>query len=262
MSMRSRFRLINSCRGLRCAVVLLGRPAFRAGWTNSVQGALRLLPRRGPRARPGSRRVAGDVAGASARGAGKRSHALHGLEPYRRGAPRHRRIRHGQVLRAGPEHNSIATGHVPRDGRRLRRSVGWTALERVGRDHGEHALSGWCRWPDSPRPRCLVCGSNGPSVFRASSAPTRSPRLPAAAFSSAPRTAPSIRSALRQAASTGFFRPPRPCARPSASAASKQTPDHATPRSLATAPPISMPSMPQPGSGCGEGKWTISRSPG
>ena len=32
---------------------------------------------------------------------------------------------------------------MPRDGGRLRRSVGWTALERLGRDHGEHALSGW-----------------------------------------------------------------------------------------------------------------------
>ena len=53
-----------------------------------------------------------------------------------------------------------------------------------------------------------------------------------------------------------------PCARPSASAASKQAPDHATRRSLATAPPMSMPSMPQPGSCCGKRKWTISRSPG
>ena len=34
-------------RGLRCAVVLLRWPAFRGRWTNSLQAALRLLPRRG-----------------------------------------------------------------------------------------------------------------------------------------------------------------------------------------------------------------------
>src|SRR5688572_154461 len=52
--------------GMRRAVVLLRRAAFRARWTNPVQGALRLLPRHGPRACSGPRSVEGDVAGASA----------------------------------------------------------------------------------------------------------------------------------------------------------------------------------------------------
>ena len=59
-----------------------------------------------------------------------------------------------------------------------------------------------------------------------------------------------------------FFQAPPPCARPSASAASKQIPDRATRRSLAIAPPTSTRSMRPPARCCGKRKWTIIRSRG
>ena len=91
---------------------------------------------------PESRRAAGDVARARARRARKRGHALDGQRPHGRRAPRDRRIRHRQVVRAGVQHDAVAAGDVSRDGRRLRQPAGGTALERLGREHGEHALSG------------------------------------------------------------------------------------------------------------------------
>ena len=133
-------------RGLRCAVVLFRRAACRGEDGASLYKQLcsschdtgldRAPDREALRGMSSERVLTALESGVMLSMASR---------PHRRGTPRHRRIRHGQTLRAGPQRRSVPAVHVPRDGRSpRRRSIGWPALERVGREHDERALSGWC----------------------------------------------------------------------------------------------------------------------
>ncbi len=127
---------------LACLVLFLRRPAVRGRWSFAVSTAVRLLSRRGHRAGAESRSVAGAVARARALGSRERAHALDGQRPHGHRAACDRRVRRGQAVRNGRQHDAVFPGHVSRNDGWTCQPPGRTTVERVGREHGEHALSG------------------------------------------------------------------------------------------------------------------------
>ena len=64
------------------------------------------------------------------------------VRPDRRRAARDRRVRHGKDVRRGVQHETLAASDVPRGRRRIRQPADRSDVERVGREHAEHALPG------------------------------------------------------------------------------------------------------------------------
>ena len=202
--------------GATVCLAMLHRPAqpVRCVGTERrrpVSGALRRVPRRRRRSRPGARRAADDVGRARARGPRERRDALDGQPHVDRRAARPRPVRDRQVaVGARSDDDAAATGHVY-DGRAVRQPVE-CELERLGRQHEQHALSG-----RRGRRADRRSGSTAESEMGVR-LPRRSRRQRAAvhrrrdACSSAAQAATCTRSTRRPAASAGSSRRKAPCA--------------------------------------------------